>query len=230
MSGQTLDNDKFKEFVDSLKILINEMKEEYGVKPVYKTDSDEESAYWNDVKSCIDDGEKWLLQKMNNNSKNLDRHKYSALLLVVLIKRPLFESNNSNKIIGNCSAGIYFAWKAALHLLTSFMKSNSTISPKYIEYIEKKSISLPSDEYSKETLRAFQTLFRPFQEVRKPQAKKSTFSSMQDDKLPCTPEVWGFALLFANNFSLLETSSIDRVMHKLFHDEYKARPSAASPH
>jgi hypothetical protein len=229
VSEQTLDNDTFIEFVASLKPLINEMKKEYSVEPVYKADPSEESAYWKDVKKCIDDGENWLLGKMNHSSKNLDRHKYSALLLVVLIKRPLFESDNLNKTIGNCSAGINFAWKAALHLLTSFIKTNGTKPAEYIKYIEQNGISLPSEEYSPETLRTFQTLFRPFKEEGKSKAD-TTFSSMLDNRLLCTSEVWGFALLFANNFSLLESSSFACFERKLLYDKFKARPSAASSH
>jgi len=226
VQGQTLDGRIFKNFADSLKPLICEMEKEYGVKPVYKDDYGKEAAYWHEVKSCMDKGEAWLLKTMGGGGKNLDRHKYSALLLVVLTKRPLFESDISNGSIGRCSAGICFAWKASLHLLASFIKGDKTANGQYVKYIESSGISIPSEEYYKESLRLFQTLFRPFKEERRGKVNPP-FPSMMPDDLECNPEVWGFALLFANNFSLLEECSEARFERGLLYRLLKSRPSAA---
>jgi len=218
VSGQTLDNATFKNFVDSLKPLINEMIKKFGAKLAYA--DNEEAKYWNGVKADVDKGEKWLLSMMGSECKNLDRHKYSALLFTVLIKSPLFKDDSSNKSVGYCSAGINFAWKAALNLLGAFIKSGNLYHPHYLEYIEKNGVSMPSDEYVYETLRSLQTLFRPLKEERKPE-KKPTFPSMKNDRTPCNNEVWGFALLFANNFSLIESNSIARLERNLLHENLK---------
>jgi hypothetical protein len=220
-----MDNKTFKQFVESLKELINGMVEEYGVKPVYSAGAENEAEYWNDVKACIDDGEKWLMRKMSRSSKNLDRHKYSALLLAVLIRRPLFDNDNSNKSVdysnksvGHCSAGIHFAWKASLYLLGVFIKDNGLYEKRYAEYIKKNGVSLPSDEYVYETLRTFQTLFRSMKEEKKPEAKPP-FQSMLPNLLNCEAEVWGFALLFSNIFSLIENNCANRLLLKSVMDE-----------
>ncbi|MDR1830798.1 MAG: hypothetical protein LBQ76_08525 [Candidatus Fibromonas sp.] len=220
MSSQTLDNATFKTFVDSLKPLIDDMMKKYGSKLAY-SDS-EEARYWNGVKTDVDEGEKWLLGIMNSECKNLDRHKYSALLFVVLIKRPLFKDDISNESVGRCSSGIYFAWKAALNLLAIFIKGGDLYDARYLDYIKKNGVSMPSEAYVYETLRSLQTVFRPFKKERKP-AQKTTFPSMMNDCLPCSNEVWGFALLFANTFSLIESNSIARLERKLLHDKLKEK-------
>ena len=218
MDEQTMDNATFKKFVDSLKPLINEMIKTFGAKLVYA--DNEESKYWNGVKADIDKGEKWLLSIMGSECKNLDRHKYSALLFVVLIKRPLFKDDISNKSVGYCSAGIYFAWKAALNLLGVFIKSGNLHHSYHLTYIEKNGVPMPSDEYVYETLRSLHTVFRPLKEERKPE-KSPTFLSMRNDNFPCNNEVWGFALLFANNFSLIESNAIARLERELLCGNFK---------
>jgi len=109
---------------------------------------------------------KWLYSKLKKDCENLDQHKYSALLLVVLIKNPLFKSKAKNSEVGYCEASFLFAWMSALHMLICFIDNGRNAS--YVNYIKSRNISIPSEKYVIETLRSFRISFRPFKEEKSP--------------------------------------------------------------
>jgi len=208
-----MDNATFEKFIGSLAFLIDDLKKEYGAELVYnETNDKEKNKYWNDVKYSFDAGEKWLLSKLDDGCKNLDRHKYSALLLVVLIKKPLFKFDANNKSVGYCLSSFNFAWKTSLYLLGCFIQRDKNI--RYAEYIKENGVFIPSEKYIPETFRSFYICFRPFKRKNKPD-EQPPFPSMLADFKACGKEVWGFALLFANIFSLVEINSKSRFECKI---------------
>jgi hypothetical protein len=223
-----MNNATFEKFIGSLASLINDLKEKYGAELVYdETNDKEKNKYWNDVKCSIDAGEKWLLSRLDDNCENLDRHKYSALLLIVLIKKPLFKFDTKNKSVGYCLSGFNFAWKAALNILGSFIQKDKNI--RYAEYIRKNGVIIPSEKYIPETFRSFYICFRPFKKEKKPD-EQAIFPSMLADLKNCGKENWGFALLFANIFSLIEIYSMSRYECKILRRKaFKNTPSQATP-
>jgi hypothetical protein len=191
-----LDSVKFEKFVKTLTPIIEGLKRKYNAEFVYDTDKGR-NEYWNDIKDSFDKGSKWLDLKLDYGRENLDLHKYSALLLVVLIKKPLFKSKAKNNDVGYSTAGFAFAWLSALHLLILFIDDGKNSS--YVDYIKSRNISIPSEKYINETLRSFHINFRLFKKEQPP------FPFMLADSFACEKGAWGLALLFANIFSLIET-------------------------
>jgi hypothetical protein len=113
-----MEDKPFKEFLNSLNLLINDIKKECSVVENFK-EYGGETKYWISVKTLIDDGEIHLLERLSKNSENVDMHKLAGLVLVALLKRPLFfvNYNEENRPVGYYAASILFAWEAALALL-----------------------------------------------------------------------------------------------------------------
>ena len=198
-------NETFEKFISSQNSLIHDLKDKHGAKLVYDEANDKENnKYWNNLKKSFDEGDKWLCSKLNPSSTGLDRHKYASLLLVVLIKYPLFESDKNNTTVGYSTASFTFAWKAALALLGSYIKKDK--NKLYAEYVNSNGVFIPSENYMPEAFRAFYICFRRFVNA-KGRKEDPPFPSMLDDMASCGKEAWGFVLLFANIFSLIETHS-----------------------
>jgi hypothetical protein len=75
-------------------------------------------------------------------------------------------------------------------------------------------VFIPSEKYIPETFRSFYICFRPFKRKYKPD-EQPPFPSMLADFKACGKEAWGFALLFANIFSLVEINSKSRFECKI---------------
>jgi len=217
-----MDNATFEKFIGSLSFLIDDLKNEYRAELVYdETNDKEKNKYWNDVKSTLDTGENWLLSILDENCKNLDRHKYSALLLVVLIKKPLFKSDADNKSVGYRLSSFNFAWKTALYLLGCFIQKDKNI--RYAKYIRENGVIIPSEKYIPETFRSFYMCFRTFKRKNN-HNEPPIFPSMLTDLKACGKEAWGFALLFANIFSLVEINSMSRYECKILRKAFRNAP------
>jgi len=215
------DDKSFYDFVNSLDSLVKEIGDAYGAHPVYSASG--VSAYWKDLKLLFDKGQKWLCERIDDRCDNGDRHKYSALLFVVLLKKPLFKTtpnNSPEKSIGYYSAEIHFAWKAAIHLLSSYIAKDTDLSAEYIKFINKNGVSVPSENYVTETLRSLQMSFRPFKKKEKTALLPPPFDSMLPN-LVNEDKIWGFVLLFANVFSLIESYSRIKFERDLLHKNFK---------
>ena len=109
-----MNKETFKSLLSVLTPLIDEIKELYSAVEVYSSDSKHKptrTEYWNSVIALIDNGEHHLLSKLGKDCKNMDRHKQAGLLLVALLKNPLFVVNYGQKdsSVGYYSASIVFA-------------------------------------------------------------------------------------------------------------------------
>jgi hypothetical protein len=224
MDERKMDNKTFWSFVVSLKPIIEEMIDKYGVELVYSANKKSEAAYWNVIKSEIDKGEDWMFSRMHNEKGRLDRHKYSALMLAILIKNPLFKPCKSGGNAGCYTASMYFALDAAILLLGDFIvdeaKDYAKGKENYIEHVKEHGVFPPEGDYMEETLRTFHTLFRPFKKRGKRKAE-TTFPEMDDDNFPCSDRAWGVALLLANNMSLIESYSIADYERGLLYKNFK---------
>jgi len=206
-----LNKETFKSLLSVLTPLIDEIKELYSAVEVYSSDSKHKptrTEYWNSVIALIDNGEHHLLSKLGKDCKNMDRHKQAGLLLVALLKNPLFIVNygQKNSSVGYYSASIVFAWKSALALLVNYIQEDSL--PKgYAEFLRNNGISMPSANYEVETLRTMELCFRSFHFEDSWHSMPAPFIELDGGALSSDKD-WAWALIFANIFSLIESNSL----------------------
>jgi hypothetical protein len=158
--------------------------------------------------ALIDNGESHLLSKLGKDCRNIDRHKQAGLLLVALLKNPLFVVNygQKNSSVGYYSASIVFAWKSALALLVNYIQEDSL--PKgYAEFLRNNGVSMPSDSYETETLRTIELCFRSFHFEDSWHSMPAPFNELDGGALASDKD-WAWALIFANIFSLIESNSL----------------------
>ena len=206
-----MNKETFKSLLSVLNPLIDEIKELYSAVEVYFSDSKckpTRTEYWNSVIALIDNGEHHLLSKLGKDCKNMDRHKQAGLLLVALLKNPLFIVNygQKNSSVGYYSASIVFAWKSALALLVNYIQEDSL--PKgYAEFLSNNGISMPSANYEVETLRTMELCFRSFHFEDSWHSMPAPFIELDGGALASDKD-WAWALIFANIFSLIESNSL----------------------
>ena len=95
-----MNKESFKTLIAALSPFIDEIKDCYSAVEVYSSDSKHKptkTEYWSSVIALIDNGETHLLSKLGKDCKNIDRHKQAGLLLVALLKNPLFVVNYGQK-------------------------------------------------------------------------------------------------------------------------------------
>jgi hypothetical protein len=191
---------------------INEIKERYSATEVYSWESKNrptKAEYWKHVKALFDNSERNLLSKLSNECENIDRHKKAGLLLVSLLKKPLFVVNygQKNRSVGYYSASIIFAWKSALSLLADYVRKDSDLPEGYAEFLKDNGLPMPSDYYEKETLRTIELCFRSFHFENSWRSMPAPFTELDSEALASDKD-WGWALIFANIFSLIESCSM----------------------
>jgi len=206
-----LNKETFKSLIKVLNPLIGEIKYNFSAVEVYSSDSKHkptQTEYWNSVIALIDNGEHHLLSKLSKTCENMDRHKQAGLLLVALLKKPLFVVNYGQKdsSIGYYSASILFAWKSALALLVNFIQEDN-LPKNYAEYLRNNGISMPSANYETETLRTMELCFRSFHFEDSWHSMPAPFCELDSGALASDKD-WAWALVFANIFSLIESNSI----------------------
>jgi len=207
-----LNKETFKSLLKVLNPLIGEIKDNYSAVEVYSCDSKHkptQTEYWGGVLALIDNGEHHLLSKLSKTCENMDRHKQAGLLLVALLKKPLFVVNYGQKdsSIGYYSASIVFAWKSTLALLVNYIQEDNL--PKgYAEYLKNNGISMPSANYETETLRTMELCFRSFHFEDSWHSMPAPFCELDGGALASDKD-WAWALIFANIFSLIESNSLE---------------------
>jgi hypothetical protein len=206
-----LKKESFELLLKALAPLIIEIKEYYSAVEVYSSDyklKPTKTEYWNSVNALLDNGESNLIKRLGRDCKNPDRHKSSGLLLVSLLKKPLFIVNygKTDSSVGYYSASLIFAWKAALSLLKDYVLNDSNILPEYADYLKNNGISMPSDKYEKETLRTIELCFRSFHFEDSWHSIPAPFNELDSEALASDKD-WGWALIFANIFFLIESNS-----------------------
>ncbi len=167
-----MNKESFKKLVTALGPFIDEIKDLYSTVEVYSSDSKHKptkTEYWNGIIALIDNGENHLLSKLGKGCRNIDRHKQAGLLLVALLKNPLFVVNygQKNSSVGYYSASLVFAWKSALSLLADYVIKDLGTPKDYAIYLENNSISMPSANYETETLRTIELCFPHSMECKK---------------------------------------------------------------
>lgn len=207
-----MNKESFKTLIAALSPFIDEIKDCYSAVEVYSSDSKHKptkTEYWSSVIALIDNGETHLLSKLGKDCKNIDRHKQAGLLLVALLKNPLFVVNYGQKdsSVGYYSASIVFAWKSALSLLADYARKDSDTPKDYASYLESNSISMPSTNYETETLRAIELCFRSFHFEDSWHSMPAPFVELDGGALASDKD-WAWALVFANIFSLIESNSL----------------------
>lgn len=208
-----MNKETFKSLFNVLNPLLSDVKKHYSAVEVYSGDSKfkpTKAEYWNGIKALIDNGELHLLSKLGKDCKNIDRHKQAGLLLVALLKNPLFLVNYGQKesSIGYYSASIVFAWKSALALLVNYIHEDSRLPEGYAEFLRNNGLLMPSDNYEKETLRTMELCFRSFHFEDSWRSMPAPFIELDSGALASDRD-WGWALMFANIFSLIECCSFD---------------------
>ena len=207
-----MNKESFKTLIAALNPFINEIKDAYSAIEVYSSDSKHKptkTEYWNGVIALIDNGEHHLLSKLGKDCKNMDRHKQAGLMLVALLKNPLFVVNYGQKdsSVGYYSASIVFAWKSALSLLADYARKDSDTPKDYASYLESNGISMPSANYEVETLRTMELCFRSFHFEDSWHSMPAPFIEL-DGGAFASDKDWAWALIFANIFSLIESNSL----------------------
>jgi len=210
------DEKSFKTFwACSLNPLICEIKKEYSVVEVFDKFKSEltKTVYLGEVMALISDGWKHLNGKLRKHSKNagIDEHKIVGLLLMALLKRPLFyvDYDKKNSIVGYYFASILFAWKAALSLLRDFALNLSNLPKGYEQYLKTKGLAMPSKKYEEETWRTLELCFRTFhrRDILCKVSEPPPFPEL-DEKSLASDKDWGWALIFANIFFTIEKNSL----------------------
>jgi len=205
-----LNKETFKSLLNVLNPLIGEIEDSYSAIEVYSSDSKHKptkAEYWNSVIALIDNGEKYLQAKLGRDCKNIDRHKQAGLLLVALLKNPLFVVNYGQKSssVGYYSASIVFAWKSSLALLVNYIQEDS-LPEGYADFLRNNGISMPSANYEIETLRIMELCFRSFHFEDSWHSMPAPFIELDGGSLASDKD-WAWALIFANIFSLIESNS-----------------------
>ena len=201
----------FKSLAQILNLLIADIKKRHLAEEVYSGESKPKltkTKYWTGVKALFENSEQNLLGKMGKDCKNLDRHKKAGLLLVSLLKRPLFIVNYGQKdrSIGYYSASITFAWKASLTLLTTYILNDDGIPKDYESRLISDGLLMPSESYEKDKLKTIELCFRSFHFKDSRRAMPAPFSELEGDKLAENKD-WAWALVFADMFFLIEKAS-----------------------
>lgn len=206
-----MNKETFKSLLKVLSPLIGEIRDRYSAVEVYSCDSKHKPAkteYWKGVIALIDNGESNLLSKLGEGCINMDRHKRAGLLLVALMKNPLFVVNYGQKdsSVGYYSASIVFAWKSALALLVNYIQEDN-LPQGYAEFLMNNGISMPSANYEIETLRTMELCFRSFHFEDSWRSMPAPFIELDGGALASDKD-WAWALVFANIFSLIESNSL----------------------
>ena len=210
-----IDDKTFKDFWhNSLNPVINEIKIKYSATEVFEKykSASAKTEYMDEVLGLLNDRSDVLNGKLShhNGKPKMDGHKVAGLLLVVLLKRPLFYTDYEKK---NVAAGFYFAsilfaWKAALALLRDLILDTHSIPKDYAGYLQAHGLVMPSKQYEEETWRTLEMCFRDFHckgflcRISEP----APFNGLKSMSLACD-EDWGWALVFANIFFLIEKNS-----------------------
>jgi len=206
-----LNKETFKSLLNVLSPLIGEIKRLYSAVEIYSSDAKRKptkTEYWDSVTALIDNGENHLLSKLGKDCRNMDRHKQAGLLLVALLKNPLFVVNYGQKdsSVGYYSASIVFAWKSALALLVNYIQEDK-LPEGYAEFLRNNGISMPSANYEMETLRTMELCFRSFHFEDSWRSMPAPFIELDGGALASDKD-WAWALVFANIFSLIENNSL----------------------
>ncbi|GBU25884.1 hypothetical protein R83H12_02545 [Fibrobacteria bacterium R8-3-H12] len=196
-----------------LEPLIGEIRDSYYAIEVYSSNSKHKptkTEYWNIVIALIDNSERHLLSKLGKECRNMDRHKQAGLLLVALLKKPLFVVNYGQKdsSVGYYSASIVFAWKSALALLVNYIQEDS-LPEGYADFLRNNVVSMPSANYETETLRTMELCFRSFHFEDAWHSVPAPFCELDGGALASDKD-WAWTLVFANIFSLIESNSLAR--------------------
>ena len=206
-----MNKETFKSLLNVLSPLIGEIKRLYSAVEIYSSDAKRKptkTEYWDSVTALIDNGENHLLSKLGKDCRNMDRHKQAGLLLVALLKNPLFVVNYGQKdsSVGYYSASIVFAWKSALALLVNYIQEDK-LPEGYAEFLRNNGISMPSANYEMETLRTMELCFRSFHFEDSWRSMPAPFIELDGGALASDKD-WAWALVFANIFSLIENNSL----------------------
>jgi len=205
-----LNKETFKSLLKVLSPLIGDIKDSYSAVEVYSNDSKTKptkTEYWDSVIALINNAESNLLSKVGKDCINMDRHKRAGLLLVALLKKPLFVVNYGQKdsSVGYYSASIVFAWKSALALLVNYIQEDDFLEG-YAKFLMNNGISMPSANYETETLRTIELCFRSFHFEDSWRSMPAPFIELDGGALASDKD-WAWALVFANMFSLIESNS-----------------------
>jgi len=166
-----LNKETFKSLIKVLNPLIGEIKDNYSAVEVYSCESKHkptQTEYWNNVFALIDNGEHHLLSKLSKSCENMDRHKQAGLILVALLKKPLFVVNYIQE--DNLPKG-------------------------YAEYLRNNGISMPSANYETETLRTMELCFRSFHFEDSWHSMPAPFCELDGGALASDKD-WAWALVF----------------------------------
>ena len=205
----------FKSFwTNSLDPITKEIKAKYSVVEVFEELKPElaKSEYLNEVASLLNNSGGLLNEKLSKQSGNgkIDEHKIAGLLLVVLLKRPIFfiDYNKKNTTVGFYFASILFAWRAALSLLKDLIMNMPNIPKDYEKYLDSEGLAMPSDNYEKETWRTLELCFRDFHRdsILYSRTEPAPFKDLAPKSLAGDGD-WGWALIFANLLFLIEKNS-----------------------
>lgn len=212
-----MNKETFKSLLKVLEPLIGEIRDSYYAIEVYSSNSKHKptkTEYWNSVIALIDNSERHLLSKLGKECRKIDRHKQAGLLLVALLKKPLFVVNygQKNSSVGYYSASIVFAWKSALALLVNYIQEDNIPETEgYADFLRNNGISMPSANYETETLRTMELCFRSFHFEDSWHSVPAPFCELDGGALASDKD-WAWTLVFANIFSLIESNSLARFL------------------